>query len=83
MNRMTLHRRLKKLTQMSSTAFIRHIRLKKAAELLRTTDMKVIDIAFAVGFVHTSYFASCFKQRYGCSPSHYSRRHETPVLQIQ
>lgn len=73
MNRMSLHRKLKRLTNLSSTAFIRYIRLKKAAELFKTTDQKVIDVGFAVGFSHMSYFASCFKHHFGKKPSVYAK----------
>ena len=71
MNRMTLHRQLKRLTHLSCTAFIRKIRLTRAKEMLGNPGVKVIDVGFAVGFTHMSYFARCFKRVYGQTPSAY------------
>ncbi len=46
-------------------------RLKKAAELLKKTNMSVSEISFEVGFHGASYFAEAFKKNYGCTPSEY------------
>lgn len=48
-----------------------YIGLKKAKELLKTTTMKVGDIAEKVGYVNASYFISLFRNNVGCSPAKY------------
>lgn len=46
-------------------------RLKKAAELLKTTDFNITEIGTRCGFVDMSYFARVFKKTYGCTPKAY------------
>ena len=72
MSRMQLHRKMKALTGKSTTEFIRFIRLKKAADLLRNKTGNVAEVAFAVGFNNTSYFVRCFRSQYGLPPSQYA-----------
>lgn len=71
MSRMQLHRKLKALTGISATEFVREQRLKLAATLIGQSDINIAEIGYMVGFNDHSYFAKCFKQTYGCSPSEY------------
>ncbi len=71
MSRMQLHRKLKALTNQSASEFIRNIRLEKASQLLAQKDVHVAEAAYQVGFTHLSYFAKCFKEKFGCTPSEY------------
>ena len=71
MSRMQLHRKLKALTGLSTTEFIRLQRLKLAVELLKKSDANVSEVGYAVGFNNPSYFAKCFKEEFGISPSDY------------
>ena len=71
MSRMQLHRKLKALTGLSATEFVRSQRLKLAADLLKKSDANVSEIGYSVGFNDHSYFAKCFKEMYGCSPTEY------------
>jgi two-component system response regulator YesN len=52
-------------------AYLRHLRLSKAADLLMGTDLSVGQIADAVGYGDASQFAKSFKRMYGVSPSRY------------
>ncbi len=72
MSRMQLHRKLKSLLNVSTTEFIRNERLKTAAELIRNGHSTVSEVAYAVGFNDTSYFAKCFRELYGVTPTEYS-----------
>lgn len=45
------------------------VRMQKAAELLRSTNLTVADISQQVGFMNNSYFCKTFKQHHGCSPA--------------
>ncbi len=71
MDRTGLYRKLTALLDQSPSLFIRDIRLRKAAALLREGRMSVTEIAEATGFSSTSYMSKCFQERYGCRPSEY------------
>jgi AraC-like DNA-binding protein len=67
-----LHRKLKALTNEAPGELLRNFRLKRAAQLLSQDADNVTQIAYAVGFNNLSYFAKCFKELYGVSPSSYN-----------
>ena len=70
-SRTHLHRKIHALTGLSTSNFIRNVRLQRAAEILREGAGSVLDVAYSVGFNHLSYFARCFTQEFGRSPSEY------------
>ena len=72
MSRANVHRKLKALTDQSTTEFIRTIRLKRAAQLLSQKTGSVSEIAYEAGFNNLSYFTRCFKEVYGVLPSEYA-----------
>ena len=74
MSRMQLHRKLKALTDLSATEFIRSIRLKKAHQLIEKDYGNINEIAYEVGFSDPSYFSKCFRSYYGYSPSQLTLR---------
>ena len=61
----------KKETGQTLIKYISWYRIEKAKELLKTTTMKVGDIAEKVGYVNASYFISLFRNNVGCSPAKY------------
>lgn len=75
MSRTQLHRKLKALTGLSATAFIRTQRIKMASEILLKPDVTISDVCFSTGFNDTSYFSKCFKEIHGCTPSEYIKEH--------
>jgi signal transduction histidine kinase/AraC-like DNA-binding protein len=75
MSRMQLFRKLKALTNQTPSEFIRTIRLKRAAQLMEKKFGNVAEITYEVGFNNLSYFAKCFKELYGMSPSEYVKKH--------
>ncbi|MBQ0732772.1 response regulator [Aquimarina celericrescens] len=73
MSRMQLHRKLKALTGLSTTEFIRSQRLKLAAQLLKKSEINISQVGYAVGFNNHSYFTKCFKEQFGVSPSDFAK----------
>ncbi len=71
MSRSHLHRKLTALTGLSPNEFIRTMRLKRAADLLRQHSGNVSEIAYQVGFGSLNYFTKCFRQQYGQTPTDY------------
>lgn len=68
----TLYNKLRSLTGMNVSNFIRDIRLKEAQRIARETpNIRVSDIAYRVGFRDPKYFATCFKKQFGMQPSEY------------
>lgn len=62
-------RKLKALTGENPTLYIRKMRLQKAAELLKTADLNISEIAYAVGFSDPNYFSRAFSEEFGAPPS--------------
>lgn len=73
MSRMQLHRKLKALTGLSATGFVRHYRLFKARILLEKGE-PVSQVAYAVGFSSLPYFTKAFKEVHGLVPSQIARK---------
>jgi len=61
----------KKEVKMTFVHYVMNIRMEKAMELLRSTELKAFEIAERVGFANPHYFSFCFKKRVGVSPSEY------------
>lgn len=70
-SRTQLHRKLKALTGKSTSHVIRTIRLRKAMELLETSNLNVSEVGYAVGFTNRSHFTTVFKEEFGEAPSHF------------
>ena len=68
----TLYNKLRALTGMNVSAFIRDIRLKTACRLAKENPhLRVSDIAYRVGFKDPKYFATSFKKEMGIQPKEY------------
>ena len=74
LSRVQLYRKIKSLTNYSPNELLRIARLKKAASLLASSDMTVAEIGYEVGFSSTSYFAKCYKEQFGESPTDFLKR---------
>ncbi|MGB5819416.1 MAG: response regulator [Saonia sp.] len=68
-SRVQLYRKVLASTGLSTTDFIRNIRIHKAAELFKGKWGTVSEVAYEVGFNNLSYFTRCFKDIYGSTPS--------------
>ena len=74
LSRVQLYRKIKSLTNYSPNELLRIARLKKAASLLASSDMTVAEIGYEVGFSSPSYFAKCYKEQFGESPTDFLKR---------
>lgn len=69
-----LRRRIKDVTGLSASGFIRTRRLQHAAALLQQGADTVSDVADAVGYRDPSYFSRLFREAFGCSPTEYAKQ---------
>ncbi|MBK7406885.1 MAG: response regulator [Saprospirales bacterium] len=69
MSRMQLHRKIKALTDQSTSLYIRSIRLQRARHLFTTTELNVSEVAYEVGFDDPKYFSRVFSEEFGVAPS--------------
>ncbi|WP_010522879.1 two-component regulator propeller domain-containing protein [Aquimarina agarivorans] len=76
MSRSNLYLKLKEITGLSSSEFIRSVRLKRAVQLIKKSDMSVKEVMYMTGFNTASYFSKCFKKQYGMVPSEYVKSHK-------
>ena len=68
----TLYNKLRSLTGMNVSNFIRDIRMKEAQRIARQQpDIRVSDLAYRVGFRDPKYFSTCFKKEFGLQPSEF------------
>ena len=74
MSRSNLLRKIKNLTKISVSQYIRQVRLKKGMELLQQTLLTVSEVSYQVGFSSASYFIKCFHDYYGYPPGEVGRR---------
>jgi len=70
-SRYTLYKKILALTGKTPNEFIRHIRLKRAAQLLENGYLTISQICYKVGFKSQKYFVKAFKSEYNVSPSNY------------
>ena len=69
MSRTQLHRKLKALTNQSTSEFIQNIRLQRASEMIKNKVGNLAEIGYKIGFSNPSSFTRAFKQHFGHSPS--------------
>lgn len=74
MSRVTLYKKIKQITGKTPLEFIRVIRIKRAAQLLRESQLNVSEIAYQVGFNNPKIFARYFKEEFGILPSAYQEK---------
>ena len=74
MSRMQLHRKLKALTGLTTSEFVRSQRLKLATQLLKQSPINISEVGYAVGFNDHAYFTKCFRETYNCTPSEFIKK---------
>ena len=73
MGRTVFFNKLKSMTGLSPVEFIREMRIKRAAQLLEERKYNITEVTYMVGMNDSRYFAKCFKNTYGITPSEYRR----------
>jgi len=76
MSRSSLHRKIKEVSDMTPIDFIRLIRLKKAAELIREKGYRSNEVCEMVGISSPSYFIKLFQRQFGMTPKEFAMRKE-------
>ncbi len=76
MSRTQVYRKLNALTNQSVNEFIRNIRLKKAAEILKcSNNISIAELAYTTGFSNPNYFTRVFREHFGLTPTQYNSKH--------
>ena len=73
MGRTIFFRKVKGVTGYAPKEYLRMMRMKKAAEMLLTTNMTITEISYRVGISDPAYFNKCFKAQFGKAPSVYQK----------
>lgn len=73
LSRPTLYRKISAISNLTPNELIKITRLKKAAELIAQGEMKIYEIAEAVGFKSQPYFSQSFSKQFNMSPSQYAK----------
>ena len=71
-SRAQLHRKMKEMTGISTSEFIRNIRLEQAARLLKEQKVNITQVAYAVGFSNLAHFSTIFRKHFGVTPTEYA-----------
>ncbi len=74
LSRVQMYRKLKALTNYSPAELIRNLRLRRAAQMLKNSEMTVSEISYSVGFTSPSYFAKCYREYFNETPSEVQAR---------
>ncbi|AYB31958.1 two-component regulator propeller domain-containing protein [Chryseolinea soli] len=74
MSHSNLYRKVKSMSGLSVNEFIRYLKLKRAAELLITTDSRIKEVAYTIGFENVQYFREQFTKLFTITPSEYVKR---------
>ena len=85
-SRTNLHNRLKSMTGLNTTGFVRSLRLKAACHIMeKDPHIRISDLAYQVGFNDPKYFSLCFKKEFGMQPTEYLSQlsHSQTVPQTQ
>jgi AraC-like DNA-binding protein len=77
MSKSQLARRLKSLSVLPPNDLLKEFRLRKSIHLMQEEGMNMAEVTMAIGFTNPSYFAKCFRQRFGKVPSDYKRSPES------
>jgi AraC-like DNA-binding protein/TolB-like protein len=81
-SRSQLHRIIKEKTNLSITLYLRKKRLEKAKLLLSSTDLRVSEIADAVGINNPANFSKYFIEEFQMSPTDFRKQQQTDLTEV-
>lgn len=70
-SRSVLHTKTERFTSKSPIELLRHVRMQKAQQLLKTNAYNITQVSYMVGFSDPRYFSTCFKKQFGLRPTEY------------
>jgi AraC-like DNA-binding protein len=74
MSHSVLYRKILALTGQSATEFVKSMRLSRATQLINESNYTINEISDMTGFSNPKYFSTCFKKRYGKTPTKFRAR---------
>lgn len=77
MAKRSFQRDFRTATGLSPIAYLLRLRIRRAAELLRSEDLTISEIGFRVGFDDSNYFSRQFRAAMGVSPREYRKRYDS------
>ena len=81
LGRSVFYGKIKSIVGMTPIDFVRHIRMRRAEELVAKSNYPFSQIAYLVGFSDPKYFSKCFKKETGMTPSEYRANNLKGVLE--
>ena len=79
MSQSVFYRKLKSIAGLSAIEFIRDVRLRRAAQLLLHTKMRISEISLKVGIEDVKYFRKVFQRRFNMTPKDYAEKNRDHV----
>jgi transcriptional regulator GlxA family with amidase domain len=79
-SRRQLFRKFKAFIDCTPKTFVRDMRLKRAAQLLRDSQMTILEITYAVGFCDPNNFRTVFRKKFGMLPSIYAKQFDYTLV---
>ena len=80
-SRSQLYRKLKALTGLSASEYMKITRLKIAARMITEKNFNISEAAYLVGFKDPKYFSKCFQKQFGVIPSRYKQEAAKPKVE--
>ena len=77
MSRSSLYNKVKALTGLSPSEFVRQVRMKEAGTMLRSKKYTIAEVSDRMGYSDPKYFTDVFKKHYGTTPSAYMKNPES------
>ena len=63
-----MYRKVRAVSEMTPNELLQNMRLARADELLKSSELTIAEVAYSVGFASPSYFTRCYREKYGVPP---------------
>ncbi|MDY7396072.1 two-component regulator propeller domain-containing protein [Aureibaculum sp. 2210JD6-5] len=74
MSHSVLYRKIMALTGQNINEFLKSVKLARASQLIVESDYSINEISDMTGFSNPKYFSTCFKKKFGATPSRYKKQ---------